>query len=139
VHSLLSKISYNQEKTHEKMKLRPYALESCDCAYCQNYIANIPAFPNELITLIETIGIDANKPSEIMQLDEVEAGHLYLASYHFIGSCPGLGAEPLIHKTENYTLYFTTQEMDFVPETFPPEVVQIMVEIMLPWKIEDKE
>jgi hypothetical protein len=29
--------------------------------------------------------------------------------------------------------------MDFVPETFPDEVVQIMVEIMLPGEIKDKE
>lgn len=72
-------------------------------------------------------------------MDEVEAGYLYLANYYFICSCPGLGAEPLIHKTENYTLYLTTEEMNFVPEMFPNEVVQIMVEIMLPWKIEDKE
>ncbi|WP_394189910.1 hypothetical protein [Paenisporosarcina quisquiliarum] len=139
MHSLLSKISYDQVQTHEKMKLLPYSLESCDCAYCQNYIANLPAFPIELITLLATLGIDSKKPSEIMQVDEVGAGHLYIATYHFIGSCPGLGAEPLIHKTENYTLYFTTEEMDFVPETFPQEVVQIMVEIILPWKIEEKE
>ena len=90
MHSLLSKISYDQVQTHEKMKMLPYALESCDCTYRQNYIANIPAFPNELNTWIETVGIDAKKPSDIMQVDEVEAGHLYLASYHFIGSCLGL-------------------------------------------------
>jgi len=42
-------------------------------------------------------------------------------------------------QTENYTLYLTTEEMDFVPETFPDEVVQIMVEIMLPGEIKDKE
>lgn len=139
MHSLLSKISYNQVQTHEEMKLLPYALESCDCAYCQNYIANIPAFPNELISWIETIGIDAKKPSEIMQLDELEEGHLYLAIYHFIGSCSGLGVEPLIHKTEKYTLNFTTEEMDFVPMTFPDKVVQLTIEIILPWKIEEKE
>lgn len=138
MHALLSKIKYDQEQTHEKMKLLPYALESCDCAYCKNYIANISAFPNELITLIDTIGLDAKKPSEIMQLDEIEERHLYLATYHFIGSCREIGAEPLIHITESYTLYLTTEEMDFVPETFPDEVVQIMVEIMLPWKIEEE-
>jgi len=139
MHSLLSKISYNQEQTQEKMKLLPYALESCDCAYCENYIANIPTFPNELITLIETIGIDAKKPSEIIHLDETETGNHYLAIYHFIGSCPGLGAESLIHKTENYTLEITTEEMDFIPETFPSNIVQFTVEIILPWKIEEKE
>jgi len=141
VHSLLSKISYDQDQdqNYEKMKLLPCALESCDCAYCQNYISNIPALPNELITLLETIGIDVKKPSEIMQLDKIEAEHQYLAIYHFIGSCPGRGAEPLIHITENYTLYLTTEEMDFVPETFPDEVVQIMVEVMLPGEIKEKE
>ena len=138
MHSLLSKISYDQEQNYEKMKLLPCALESCDCAYCQNYISNFNALPNELITLLETIGIDVKKPSEIMQLDKIKAGHQYLAIYHFIGSCPGR-AEPLIHITENYTLYLTTEEMDFVPETFPDEVVQIMVEIMLPGEIKDKE
>ena len=62
-----------------------------------------------------------------------------MAIYHFIGSCPGRGADPLVHITENYRLYLTTEEMDFVPETFPNEVVQIMVEIMLPGEIKDKE
>ena len=72
-------------------------------------------------------------------MDKIEAGYLYLAIYHILGSCPGRGAEPLIHITENYRLYLTTEEMDFVPETFPLEVVQILVEITLPGEIKDKE
>ena len=62
-----------------------------------------------------------------------------MALYHFIGSCPGRADRTANPQTENYTLYLTTEEMDFVPETFPDEVVQIMVEIMLPGEIKDKE
>jgi len=64
--------------------------ERCGCAYCRNYIAQLPhLFPREVIAFFEQCGIDINKDADVGQVGETRPGfYLYMGEYSFICKMP---------------------------------------------------
>jgi hypothetical protein len=61
--------------------------DNCSCSYCKNYrIQKDKAFPQEILTLFEKLGIDYRKEVEVPQLCKTKDGlHQYDGWFHFIG------------------------------------------------------
>lgn len=73
------KIRVDVEKTREYYK--SYLNDFCDCLYCKNYLKALPLYSQELIRLLERMGIDYTKEGESMDFGENSDGtysYLYL-------------------------------------------------------------
>jgi hypothetical protein len=57
----------------------------CDCSYCRNFAAAVPALPQAIVEVLRSIGIDANKPNEITEYGGHKPGRLYAIEWPFIG------------------------------------------------------
>lgn len=117
----------------------PHALSNCQCAYCRNYIANLADFPAWTKDLQAQFGIELSKAAEIFEVEKTEEGHRYFALYHLIGTIQKAGTEPSVVERENGKVFLQSNEMDFVPESFPVETLQLTVELTLPWLVEPLE
>ena len=62
----------------------------CQCAYCQNYVAEIKAAYPLLTHYLDSMGVDIEKPFETMPLEPYEGYILYIGTqYVVIGSKEG--------------------------------------------------
>ena len=48
----------------------------CNCAYCRNYVQEIKTTHPELTDYLQTIGVDIEKPFELMPLEADEEGYI---------------------------------------------------------------
>ena len=66
--------------------------DKCNCEDCRNYVLNIDkAFPLEILSLFEQMGIDYTKEAEVYSIGKPESGLLlYNGWLHFIGHMKGL-------------------------------------------------
>lgn len=56
----------------------------CDCAYCQNYVREIKATYPEITEYLFSLGVDIEKPFEIMPLEPDESGYIEYISVQYI-------------------------------------------------------
>lgn len=131
MNELINQTDEQIEQTRAIYKSLPSALTSCDCLYCQNYIACIPSFPEWIQKLTDHYGLDLTKAAEIMALDSKNDLRQFFAIYHVIGS-----ASPVKYEQQDATVFIETEEFDFVPDIFPEPIAQVMIELWLPWVVE---
>src|SRR5258708_7664763 len=62
--------------------------ESCGCADCLNFAASRDrAYPSEALSILDQLGIDSHKESEIWHTHRDESGlHHYGGFFHFVGT-----------------------------------------------------
>ena len=131
MNNLINQSKEQIEQTHAIYKNLPSALTSCDCLYCQNYVANIPSFPVWVQAFTNRYGIDLTKAAEIMALDQKNDLHQFFAIYHVAGK-----GTPVKYEQQGATVFIETEEFDFVPDGFPEPFVQVTMELWLPWVVE---
>lgn len=131
---LINQSNEQHLQTHQVYKTLPSSLESCSCLYCQNYINSIPSLPDWIQCFANRYGIDLAKAVEIMQIDQEGEHHQFLAIYHVVGE-----AVVSSYSDEEITLFLDTEDLDFVPDELPTPVVQVMMELWLPWVVEPLE
>lgn len=128
---LLIQTKQQIQETRELYQTFEAALTSCNCLYCQNYITSIPTFPEWIHELAERTGIDLVKPAEIMQIDQQNERHQFLAIYHVVGE-----SSLERYEEQGAIVFIETEELDFVPQLFPEPIVQLTVELWLPWVVD---
>lgn len=118
----------------------------CQCGYCRNYRLASRDLPTAFLSLLDSLGIDPARPSEISEVSENGDGtHLYLGMYHLVGriiSGPDYA--------DNYTskrympfngfgLGFTAKQIvhNFAGSLHPP-IVQIDCSVTVLWLLADK-
>ena len=90
--------------------------DTCECGYCKNFREQRElAYPKEIQTLFENLGIDLTKENEVSEVYQLENGlHNYLGQFYFAGkilsgercSKPNSGDIELLPITENFSIGF---------------------------------
>lgn len=123
--------------------------EDCKCDECENYIAcKTIAFPDEIKSLLDRLGVDYRKEIDIWRMCKDEDGkHRYSGFFHFKGSFDG--KDCFIKKTdgggtmsmtaidESFSIGFTVAE-DFTYFKDKESLVQVEFEARVPWTIDKK-
>lgn len=120
--------------------------EDCECDDCKNYVVcRVMAFPDEVILLLDQLGIDYRNESEVWRMyKDGDGNHLYNGFFHFKGSFEGKdcfitgdgrngtfsmtdinGSFSIGFRIASQLAYFKNKE----------NLVQIEYEIKVPWAI----
>ena len=71
-------LEIDKEMTISVYNQLPTTAEDCPCSYCKNYVAASTSFPAEFLSLLDDLGVDPSKASEVYEVCENENGtHLY--------------------------------------------------------------
>jgi hypothetical protein len=83
------KVTYDYKATYSLYSdVEGGEADRCDCAYCQKF-RNLreEAYPRNVRSIFDRMGIDYQKESDVYQINEVEdRKHLYGGSFVFFGS-----------------------------------------------------
>ena len=119
--------------------------EECGCSDCKNYQKQRDvAFSEEIIELLERLGIDYRKEAEVCHLCRKEDGyHQYNGWFHFIGRIKKADNKVQESKystiTEDFNMLFT-KKRDLANKEFNDyPLVQLEYATSLPWIIKEKE
>jgi hypothetical protein len=126
--------------------------EECGCNTCKNFdAARQYAYPQEVRSLLEQLGIDINKEAEVYYNCKLESGlHSYGGWFHFIGSIEeGSDSRRRVAKStfileleriDNRFAIGFTADTALVPGSFGDErVMQVEFEAEVNWFIEGPE
>ena len=65
----------------------------CDCCYCRNFRSQSHLIPEQIRLLLQTMGIDYERPNEIVEYGKSkDGGRLYGVEWAFL-SAPGISLE----------------------------------------------
>ena len=126
--------------------------EECGCNTCKNFAsARQYAYPQEVRSLLEQLGIDMNKEAEVYHNCKLETGlHDYGGWFHLVGTIKEgpdskrqIGENTFIFELERidnrFAIGFTAQAA-LVPKSFGDHpVTQVEFETEVPWVIEGPE
>jgi hypothetical protein len=90
-----------------------FAPHRCKCAYCRNFRAQWPQWIVDWSDTLCAMGIDPDKPNEIIDFGKTEAGRLYQVEWPFLID---LGATAL---TPPLSYTFQNSEVFFAPGGIP--------------------
>ena len=79
----------------------------CDCSGCRNFrLARAQVFPGGFLALLDRLGIDPLKESEVFQYARLAPGrHSYGGWYHFIGTLDETGDFPPVKFEGGFAVY----------------------------------
>jgi len=152
------KIAYDREATRAAYeRMEPYG---CTCQGCRNYLANIPAFPEEVLLLFERLGISPEKPMEVFRNGK-DGLICYSGWYHLVGKyISGNDTNYIVPKkyrrsfkkavkhsrayapqwlsvADHFEVGFT-RTIDLQPDAIPPEqTLQMEISFQLPWLLDE--
>jgi len=130
------------EKTYEQYKSAKWDL--CDCTDCLNYYKAMNNPSEEQEELFKKLGIIPSKCVHLSEYGPFEEGlHLYNGCYHIVGKIKeGEPVDTSSWNEENtadingFSFVFSN-DLDFVPGSFPRPVIQMDFTVSIPWVIED--
>jgi hypothetical protein len=81
--------------------------DTCLCAGCRNFrLARADVFPTAFLALLEELGIDPRKDSEVTHITSVGPGlHEYGGWFHFIGALEETGDFPPVELDETFSTW----------------------------------
>ena len=141
-------LEIDKEMTISVYNQLPTTAEDCPCSYCKNYVAASTSFPAEFLSLLDDLGVDPSKASEVYEICENENGtHLYGGFYHLVGRIvDGQDVKIPIENTRKIELSpltkdvkigFTT-DLSLVPEQFSGSILQMEFFGDVLWVIEEE-
>ncbi len=143
------------EKTIEVYKKLDYVSQGCSCLNCKNFESATDHVSSEIKSFFDQIGVDIKKPAEIyVNFSDEEGITHYGGFYHICGKIlKGESAWVKQQETPKTRVYawehdrtykvsdklFVSflEECDLVEEEFSGSIVQMEVEMYLPWVIRD--
>jgi hypothetical protein len=112
----------------------------CDCSYCQNFLASYHNLPEDYFELLNKLGIDPAKPSEIIEYcKNNDETHFYGWWFHIVGNL-----EKTSKISETSTKFndkiniLISDDNSLVAKDFPDPIVQIEFFANLPWVIDEE-
>ena len=120
--------------------------EGCECIGCQNFVKASEKFSPEIHSFFSQLGVDICKAPDMSAMyGERERQILhYCGFYHLCGtiidSVDTHGADDLeMHAvTPDCHIYFNDQWCALVEQGFPAPIIQMEVEIEVPWILEEQ-
>ena len=140
-------IEYDDMFTQQILKNVVSGPQSCGCGNCKNFIlARDKVYPDDLKKLLEQLGIDYQKETEICHFNRIKAGqHFYGGWFHFVGEIKETFEYKVINiggrvpDIENFAWSFSERH-DLVPKEFgQAPVVQLDWLAVVPWLMESEE
>jgi len=123
---------------------RAYELvgEGCSCGYCRNFAIASSHLPPAYYHLLRDLGIDANKPAEVVEYQKNPDGtHYYGWWFHVIGTmhtanpdAPGKATSI----TAGLTMFFWPKDY-LLPASFSQPVLQVEFFGNLPWLLDEPD
>lgn len=113
----------------------------CDCCYCRNFFAAMPGlFGTEVTAFLLDLGIDPEKPSEVIHYARTASGHLYEVIYHVFGTRPPGQSEPRLELRPGIQLVCSAAPFPHDPvfDESPHLRIQLLCE-RVNWVIEHEE
>jgi len=113
---------------------------SCDCGNCRNFLAAVDKLPQEFFQLMDTLGLDASRPTEIVSYNEnADGSHFFGWWYHVVGKPTNLDeltkSQSKTTPVANGVEAFLSIRRDLAPTDFPEPVLQIEFFATLPWAL----
>jgi hypothetical protein len=130
---------------------RQWQLSSQESAdhYTLNYLSTFDQLPIEFADILQTLGIDPTKPSEVCEVCENNDGtHLFMGWYHIIAKCIAESNDKMQtrvfpvdelgwnHIAGNCHVKLT-EETHLLPKNFPREVLQVNFTVNIPWVMDE--
>lgn len=140
-------LNVDVEKTRSANSLIDFSNQSCVCNVCQNYTPAILQVDPVVLNFISQFGLDPRKPSKVMGYDVREETMFCGAYYHIVGTimkAPSpvviigtsgekrISPDQHIKMTEHAEFRFDS-ESQLVPKGFPAPVLQMEIEVSMPW------
>ncbi|NRF41032.1 hypothetical protein HQN83_20075 [Pedobacter sp. LMG 31643] len=123
--------------------------EDCKCPECLNYIqGRDKAFPDEIKSLFDMLGVDYRKESEVWRMYKHKDGlHIYSGFFHFKGSFEGRdcfvtadgrnGTFSMTDINESFSIGFRiVSDLAYFKDY--ENLVQVEFEVKIPWTIDEK-
>ena len=118
--------------------------EVCNCLYCKNYVEAYKYLKTSVSDIFNKLGIHPAKPANLSEFPTEEAGtRLYIGNYHLVGRvlegelCTFSNFNEMnTFEIENFTFGFS-EDLEFVPEGFPPPVLQLSFNANIPWVLKE--
>ena len=110
----------------------------CDCAYCRNFLANLPRFPAEVNAFLSDLGLELSMPGEAMEFGpEPDGRRYYSLLFHIAGQLTKGGDSPLEFPA-GVTARFVTDTGPFLKD-FPQPCFQLLLDARLPWALSEPD
>lgn len=132
------RLSVNVEDTRAWYAAYGETAGGCDCAYCRNFAAAADGIPREAGTFLARLGLDIQKPGEVMEQGrEADGRHRYTVQYHVAGTLEEMG-ETDMELAPGITAWFTVDMGPFLRD-FPEPFFQCCLDLRLPWALEEPD
>ncbi len=132
---------YDRDLTRQAyVSIRTGGAEECGCSYCGNFAAQRSlAYPAGFLSLLDQLGIDANKEGEVYELGLVEGLRLYGGWLFFAGELieagerlsPDAGTEFEFHITD-------PKRLPKADVSFGDRVLAVDFTTRIPWILEEE-
>jgi hypothetical protein len=126
------------EKTYDSNLKIPPTNVKCSCDGCQNFTKSIEYAEPRLLEILESLGIELKRASEVMDFGLHEFQYSYLGLYHIVGKIiehsndsQNLSQNNKILINDKCSIWFT-DICDLVPNDFPIPYFQMNIMVILP-------
>lgn len=118
---------------------------TCDCAGCRNFAKAVKDLPRTVREFFDTLGLDPEKPGELMYYQGTERDLSGGGWYHLVGTVEKGASKPgdcealpagWIALAEGFSAGFKN-ECDLLPDDFPRPCCQMEFEHVMPWVLEE--
>lgn len=118
---------------------------TCECDGCRNFAQAIPSMPQEVMAFFDALGLDLEKPGELMYYEGTPSTLSGGGWYHLVGCILAGDTPPGAHEifpagwynlTEGFSVAFKSQ-CDLLPDDFPAPAIQMEFNHCLPWLLKE--
>ena len=118
---------------------------TCDCAGCRNFARAVKDLPQAVRDFFDALGLDPEKPGEVMYYQGTEKDLSGGGWYHLVGTVVEGASQPgsceefpagWYELAAGFSVGFK-KECDLLPEDFPRPCCQMEFEHVMPWVLEE--
>lgn len=116
--------------------------ETCECAGCRNFLlARAKVFPASFLALLDQLGIDPLKDSEVYHNGRILPGrHDYGGWFHFVGTLQETGDFPPVYLDEDFSVWMCRASAPRLDSLKSSPVVQLEFHAKsVPWLLSEPE
>ena len=121
----------------------PLPWVTCGCSGCRNFVKAIKTLPPAVTEFFASLGLDPEKPAETMYYtgtaDSISGGGWYHLCGESLDDAPWQAGSlfgEAVDITPDFSISFQ-KECWLLPEDFPRPCIQMEVEFLLPWLLEE--
>lgn len=115
---------------------------TCSCNGCRNFsAARSQVFPPAFLFLLESLGIDSRKDSEVYRMAQLAPGrHVYGGWFHFVGTLDRTGDFPVVALAEGFAAWMCRRGAPALASLKELPLVQVEFQAEnVPWVLNEPE